>query len=98
VIDAYAYGREQLATLERNRARILAVRRRRLAALADLVAREIERDVATAKGERGRCARIAKRLRHVAPARTVYRVFASRSEWQESHGLVAPTIHGAIEP
>jgi hypothetical protein len=47
MIDAYAVGRELLATLERNRERILAVRRRRLASLADLVAREVSRDVET---------------------------------------------------
>lgn len=87
VIDAYAYGREQLATLERNRERILAVRRRRLAALADLVAREIERDRGA---DRGRCARIAKRLRHVAPERTIYRVFAGLSEWREKRDSLTP--------
>jgi hypothetical protein len=67
---------------------VLAERRRRLALIRELVEFEIRRDKVEGHPERGRAARVARRLCRAAPARTIYRVFASLSDCQSKRGTI----------
>lgn len=84
VPDPTETGRRVLAALERGREKVLEQRRQRLEVLARLVAYEVRREKAAGYPERGRAARIARRLANAAPERTIQRVYASLSRVAES--------------
>jgi hypothetical protein len=75
--DDSTIGRRVRAGLARGRAKVLEARRRRLVLLRELVAFEARRDSAAGHGERGRAARIARRLSSATSRRSIYRAYAA---------------------